>query len=59
MSNLDAVIQDLVIANRILAREEVVTWHGVDDRLWSKAGARYSGRIGPRMALSRRSRLRV
>jgi hypothetical protein len=59
MSNLDAVIQDLVIANRILAREEVVTWHGVDDRLWSKAGARYSSRIGPRMALSRRSRLRV
>jgi hypothetical protein len=35
------------------------TWHGVDERLWSKAGPRYSSRIGPRMALSRRSRLRV
>ena len=28
MSNLDAVIQDLVIANRILAREEVVDAYG-------------------------------
>ena len=28
MSNLDTVIQDLVIANRILAREEVVDAYG-------------------------------
>jgi len=28
MSNLDAVIQELVIANRILAREEVVDAYG-------------------------------
>ena len=28
MSNLDALIQDLVIANRILAREEVVDAYG-------------------------------
>jgi ribulose-5-phosphate 4-epimerase/fuculose-1-phosphate aldolase len=28
MSNLKAVIQDLVIANRILAREEIVDAHG-------------------------------
>ena len=28
MSNLDTVVQDLVIANRILAREEVVDAYG-------------------------------
>ena len=47
MSNLDTLMQDLVVANRILAEEDVVDAYGhVSLRNPDDAGAFFSGAVG-------------